>query len=79
MPEMEKALLVLRTTRRAGRDQKCVPLGKLGISPLDFWLVVAGAGDGALGIGDDDLEWRAADVLEGPGEGSPARFPRVGW
>ena len=64
-PRLDPALF-LRFTRRAGRNQKAIRLGKGLIGALDLRIVVAGLGDGALGIVDDDPGWDAAEKLERP-------------
>jgi len=64
-PRLDPALF-LRFTRRAGRNQKAIRLGKGLIGALDLRIVVAGLGDGALGIVDDDPGRDTAEELECP-------------
>jgi hypothetical protein len=44
------APLLLRIPRRTGRDDKTVAQRAFAVGTLDLRLVVAGAGDGALGV-----------------------------
>jgi len=58
--------LFLRISGRAGGDEEAVSLGDFGIGPLDLGIIVAGFGDGVLGVVDDHFRRYAAEELEGP-------------
>ena len=58
--------LFLGVSWRTRGDEEAVALGYLGIGPLYLWIMVAGLGDGALGVVDDNPRRDAAEELEGP-------------
>ncbi len=58
--------LLLRVPRRAGVDPEAVALRALGVGPLHLGVAGAGAGDGALGVVDDQPRRHRAEPLEGP-------------
>ena len=57
--------LFLGVPWRTRGDEEAVALGYLGIGPLYLWIMVAGLGDGALRVVDDDPRRDAAEELEG--------------
>ncbi len=57
---------VLRVARRAGIDPEAVALRALGVGPLHLGVAGAGAGDGALGVVDDQPRRHRTEPLEGP-------------
>lgn len=57
--------LLLRVPRWARVDAKAVALRTLGVGPLHFRIPGAGAGNGALGVVDDQPRWYRAEPVEG--------------
>ena len=62
-PRLHPALL-LRVARRAGLDLESVALSALGVGTLHLGVVVASAGDGALGVVDGQASRHAVEPLE---------------
>lgn len=56
--------LLLRVARRAGVDPEAVAFRAFGVGALDVGLIQAGAGDGALGVVDDEPAGHPAEPLE---------------